>query len=78
MMFQIDARKVQMLFSVLQRAPVMVAEGKTPPSQPPTGGADASDQRCTGRKSLPLRNSVHSNIAYVVPLVSVGSQMGDF
>jgi hypothetical protein len=60
MMLQVDARKVQVLLSVLQRAPVTVAEqlvceevaallvqlaeGEAQPTQPPTGGADAPGQ----------------------------------
>ncbi|HEY3233020.1 MAG TPA: hypothetical protein VGJ87_27560 [Roseiflexaceae bacterium] len=60
MMLQIDARKVQVLLTVLQRAPVTVAEllvceevaallvqlaeGEVSPAHPPTGVADAPGQ----------------------------------
>lgn len=60
MILQVDARKVQVLLSVLQRAPVTIAEqliceevaallvqlaeGESQPSNPPTGGVDASGE----------------------------------
>jgi len=60
MMLQVDARKVQVLLSVLQRAPVTVAEqlvceevaallvrlaeGEAQPPTPATSGADTPDQ----------------------------------
>ncbi len=60
MILQVDARKVQVLLSVLQRAPVTVAEqlvceevaallvklaeGETQPAQPPTRGTDVPSQ----------------------------------